>query len=94
MGKRLKYPQCGPYEGPGKVYCLVNAILDDFHRGKISAETARARLQYLIALNARHHWMGDNAIRGIVYEAISELPIKPGRRLQRSLNKYVYGVAS
>ena len=85
----LKYPQCRPYSGMGKVHCLINAILDDYYRGRISADTAKSRLIYLIALNRVNKWGPENVVRSLVYEAISELPVYKGQRLKRSLERYL-----
>ena len=89
----LVYPQCRPYTGPGKVYCLINAIMDDYYHGRISAGTAQSSLIYLIALNKVNHWMSDDAIKRLVYEAVSELPTYKGERLKKSIRKYVYAYA-
>ena len=87
------YPQCRPYTGPGKVYCLINAIMDDYYHGRIDAGTAQSRLIYLIALNRGNKWVGDDVIRRLVYEAVSELPSYKGERLRKSIAKYGYAYA-
>ncbi|MGC8607626.1 MAG: hypothetical protein ACP5L5_08720 [Vulcanisaeta sp.] len=39
-------------------------------------------------MNRSNKWMPEEALKRIVYEAVAELPIKRGRRLERSVRTY------
>ena len=39
-------------------------------------------------MNRSNRWMPEEALKRIVYEAVAELPIKRGRRLERTVRVY------
>ena len=88
------YRECEGKRGREKLMCLVDAILRDYREGVIDRDTAAARLRYLVALNFQHDWVPMPEAYEVVANALSEIGVKPGRRMERELRKaYAYAYA-
>ena len=81
------YRECESKKSREKLMCLVDAILRDYREGVIDRDTAAARLRYLVALNFQHDWVPMPEAYEVVANALSEIGVKPGRRMERELRR-------
>ncbi len=75
----VMYRECLKFKGPGKVYCLIDAIKRDYRSGVIDRETAKRRLVYLVALNRANGWMSEESLKRLVASALEDLGIEVKR---------------